>query len=88
LKELFEQAPRAAPRLHAKQAELNRAIVADLHLALSVPDARTEAAEILRGLIERVTVPEDPHSHVVELTGDIAKLLTVPGGSIPVSFDS
>jgi len=83
LKELIEQAPPAAPRLHPKVAEVYRAIVADLHVALSVPDARTEAADILRGLIERITVRDDPHGHVVELTGDIVKLLTPPGGRFP-----
>jgi site-specific DNA recombinase len=88
LKELIEQAPPAAPRLHPKVAEVYRAIVADLHAALSVPDARIEAAEILRGLIERITVRHDTHGHVVELTGDIVKLLTLPGGDIPVPFDS
>jgi hypothetical protein len=33
-------------------------------------------------------VRDDPHGHFVELTGDIVKLLTLPGGSIPVPFDS
>ena len=87
-KQLIEQAPAASPRLHPKLAEVYRAIVGDLHLALSAPDARTEAAQILRGLIERITVRDDPHGRVVELTGDIVKLLTLPGGSIPVPFDS
>ena len=31
-------------------------------------DARKEAAEILRGLIERITVRDDPNGHRVELT--------------------
>ena len=88
LKELIDRAPPPMPRLHPKLAEVYRTIVADLHVALSDPNARTEAAEILRGLIDRVTVRDDPHGHVVELTGDIVKLLTLPGGSIPVPFDS
>ena len=88
LKELIGQAPPPVPRLHPKLAEVYRATVADLHAALNDPDARTEAADILRGLIERITVRDDPHGHVIELTGDIVKLLTLPGGSIPVPFDS
>jgi hypothetical protein len=88
LKELIDQAPPSAPHLHPKLAEVYRAIVADLHVALSDPNARTEAAEILRGLIDRITVRNDPYGHMVELTGDIVKLLTLPGGSIPVPFDS
>jgi site-specific DNA recombinase len=82
------RAPPPAPRLHPKLAEVYRATVADLHAALNDPEARTEAADILRGLIERITVRDDPHGHVIELTGDIVKLLTLPGGSIPVPFDS
>jgi hypothetical protein len=31
-------------------------MVASLHAALSEPEARTEAAEILRGLVERINV--------------------------------
>ena len=88
MKELIDRAPPPAPRLHPKLAEVYRTIVADLHVALSDPNARTEAAEILRGLIDRVTVRNDPHGHVVELTGDIVNLLTLPGGSIPVPSDS
>jgi site-specific DNA recombinase len=88
LKELIGRAPPPVPRLHPKLAEVYRATVADLHAALSDPDARTEAADILRGLVERITVRDDPNGHVIELTGDIVKLLTLPGGSIPVPFDS
>ena len=46
---------------------------------LNEPEARTEAAEILRGLIELITVRNDGNGHVIELTGDIVKLLTLPG---------
>jgi DNA invertase Pin-like site-specific DNA recombinase len=88
LKELIERASPPAARLHPKLAEVYRAIVADLQAALSDPNTRVEANEILRGLIERITVRNDPHGQVVELTGDIVKLLTLPGGSIPVPFDS
>ena len=88
LKELIGQAPPPVPRLHPKLAEVYRGTVADLHAALNDPDARTEAADILRGLIERISVRADPHGHLIELTGDIVKLLTLPGGSIPVPFDS
>jgi hypothetical protein len=88
LQELIARAPGPAPRLHPKLAEVYRATVADLHAALNDPEARAEAAEILRGLIERIKVRDDPNGHVIELTGDIVKLLTLPGGSIPVPFDS
>jgi site-specific DNA recombinase len=87
LKELIAQAPSPAPHLHPKLSEVYRATVANLHGALNDPEARTEAAEILRGLIERITVRNNGDGHVVELTGDIVKLLTLPGGSIPDPFD-
>ena len=47
-------APAPAPRLHPNLAELYRRKVADLQTALADPATRTEALEILRGLIERV----------------------------------
>ena len=58
-----------APRFHPKLAELYRLQVAELHIALNDPDARTEAAEILRTLVERITVRSDANGHVVVLTG-------------------
>jgi hypothetical protein len=88
LTQLIESAPPPAPRLHPKLAEVYRATVADLHAALNDPSARTEAAEILRGLIERITVRADAQGHLVELTGDIVKLLTLRGGSVPDPFQS
>jgi hypothetical protein len=39
-------------------------------------------------LIERITVRADAQGHLVELTGDIVKLLTLPGGSVPDPFQS
>jgi hypothetical protein len=67
---------------------LYRQQVADLHSALNEPEARTEAASILRGLVERVSVGQDGEGHVVTLTGAIVKLLTLPGGDVPASFES
>jgi hypothetical protein len=56
--------------------------------ALKDPQARTEAADILRTLIERVTLQTNEDGHVVGLTGDIVKLLTLPGSHVPASFES
>ena len=88
LKAAIEAAPLPAPRFHPKLADVYRRKVTDLHSALSDPEARTEAAEILRTLVERVTVRSDGEGHVVVLTGDIVKLLALPGGQVPASFDS
>ncbi len=76
------------PRLHPNLAELYRNTVADLHAALNEPAARTEAAEILRSLIEGVTVSCDEDGECVELTGDIVKLIALPSGRVPASFES
>jgi hypothetical protein len=62
--------------------------VADLHTALDDPEARTEAAEILRRLVERITVRAGAQGHVVELTGDIVKLLALPCDPVPSPFES
>ncbi len=64
------------PRLHPNLAELCRAKVADLHLALADPNSRTEAIEIIRSLIERVDVrPARGKEIEIELTGDIVSML-------------
>jgi hypothetical protein len=58
--------------------------VADLHTALSDSVTKAEAAEILRGLIERIDVRSVAGGHVVELIDDIVKLVSLPaGGDVP-----
>ena len=84
----IQSAPAPAPRLHPKLADLYRATVSDLAGALNDPEARSEAAEILRGLVERISVRADGQGHFVELTGDIVKLLTLTGSTVPPSFES
>ena len=76
------------PRFHPRLADIYRQQVADLHRALSDPKARTEAAEILRGLIDRITVQGDNDGHLLVLAGDIVKLLSLPRGQVPPSFES
>ncbi len=88
LSRLVQSAPAPAPRFHPKLAQVYRATVADLHAALDNPEARTEAAEFLRGLVERITVRADAQGHSLEITGDIVKLLALPGDTVPSSFES
>jgi hypothetical protein len=80
--------PPSPPRFHPRLADMYRHQVANLHRALSDPEARTEAAAILRGLIDRITLLGDNDGHLVVLAGDIVKLLSLPGGQIPASFES
>jgi len=75
LQELFAQIPPPVPRLHPKPSDVYRATVTNLHVAPNYPEARTEVAAILPGLIEGITVRENGAGHNVELTGDIVKLL-------------
>ena len=67
---------------------LTRSVVVFTAWALNDPEARTEAAEILRSLIDRVSVKPDGDDYVIELVGDIIKMITLPGGSIPDPFAS
>jgi site-specific DNA recombinase len=88
LRGAVEAAPPPAPRSHPKLADVYRQQVSELHVALNDPEARIEAVEILRTLIERITVRADGDSHVVVLTGDIVKLLALPGNQVPAAFES
>jgi len=57
-------------------------------MALNDPAGRTEAAAILRALIDRISVSGGEDGHVLELTGNIVKLLVLPGGEVPALFES
>jgi site-specific DNA recombinase len=88
LKKALEDVPPPAPRFHPRLADHYRELVGDLHLALNDPEARTEAAEILRTLVTRIEVSTEATGTVVTVTGDIVKLLTAPGGQVPAAFES
>jgi hypothetical protein len=60
-------APAAAPRLHPNT--IYRKKVGSLQQALSDPETRSEAIEILRGLIERVAVSAAEGGFTIELVG-------------------
>ncbi len=89
LKQNIAEGPPKAPRLHPNLSKLYREKVADLQGALSRPESRAEAAEILRELIERIEVKADDDGHLVQLTGDIVRLIALPDGqSVPDAFES
>ena len=79
------QTPLPAPRLHPNLAELYRRKVEDLHAALSDPGVRTEAADILRGLIEAINVRPIEGGAEIELVGDIAQMVKVAESSVSTS---
>ena len=77
----IDDAPAAAPRLHPNLAELYRKKVANLQDALADPATQTEALEILRGLIERVSFRTDENAFEIELVGEIANMVRLSAGS-------
>jgi site-specific DNA recombinase len=68
-------APASAPRLHPNLAKIYRQWVANLQDALADPATQSDALEILRGLIERVTVVQAETGFAIELTGEIANMV-------------
>ena len=68
-------APPPAPILHPNLAELYRRRVEDLHANLNKGDSRTEAAEILRGLIETIRVRNANDGLEIELIGEIVNMI-------------
>ena len=78
----IKDAPHPMPRLHPNLAALYRRQVEHLHDALNAPDSRTEAAEILRGIIERINVtPLAQGSFEIDLTGDIVNMIEIAESS-------
>ncbi|WP_170469988.1 hypothetical protein [Ruegeria arenilitoris] len=71
---LSEPAP-SPMRLHPNLSELYRSKVADLAQALSDPSIRTGALEIIRGLIERVTIQHERDGVQIELEGALAAMI-------------
>ena len=70
-------APPPAPRLHPNLAELYRDKVGNLHRSLNDPDTRTEAAEILRTLIEKIKIQPLEDGFEIELIGEIANMVNL-----------
>lgn len=57
--------------------------MADLVTALNADDTREEAADILRGLIEKIVLTPEataPNGHVIELFGELGAILSLCAG--------
>lgn len=66
--------------IHPGLSETYARKVTDLAEALNDPEARPEAAELLRGLIESVTLtpdPDAPDGHVIELRGELGAIFAL-----------
>ena len=78
LQSKLSEPPPSPVRLLPNLAEAYRQKVAALHEALHQEDTRTEAFEIIRSLIEKVLIHEEPGAPPsVELIGDIAAMIEV-----------
>nr|WP_246423868.1 recombinase family protein [Roseospira goensis] len=77
LTELIEKTPEAPVRLHPNMSDRYREEIGRLIAALNDPDHRTEAATVVRDLVDRIvlTRSEDGSRLVVDLIGDLAGIL-------------
>ncbi|NQW08463.1 MAG: recombinase family protein, partial [Alphaproteobacteria bacterium] len=85
LEKVIATAPAPTPVLHPNLARLYAARIADLQAALQTEGLRTEALDILRGLIERVDIgpKAEDGSRPVELIGAIAGMIEAAHSKTP-----
>lgn len=83
-------APAPEPRIHPNLAKLYRRKGEALREALDDPDIRDEALEILRRLIDSVSLVPHDKGFEIELVGNIAKMIAAPtgGASEPIQNGS
>ena len=67
--------PTTPVRLHPNLAQVDRCQVERLQDALNEPEIRDEALQILRGLVERVSIGPAKNGLEVEIVGEIAKMV-------------
>ena len=78
-RELEAAMPAPSVRLHPKLSEVYREKIANLEEALNDESIRTEAAEILRSLIDKIALTPDGDVLKAELHGDLATILVFCG---------
>jgi hypothetical protein len=71
----LQAAPEEKPLIHPGLAKLYRRKVADLSEALNGEETRTEAAELIRSLVEAIVLVPEDGALKVELKGDLAGIL-------------
>lgn len=77
----LQDAPEQKPVLHPAMAGIYREKVERLSESLNGPDLRTEATELLRGLVETITLTPEDHGYAILLKGDLAGILTLAAGA-------
>jgi hypothetical protein len=73
--------PTTTVRLHPNLAQVYRRQVERLQHALNEPEIRDEALQILRGLIERVSIRPAENGLEIEIVGEIAKMVELGIGA-------
>lgn len=73
----LQQAEAPPPLLHPNMAEVYHRKIRELHSALTGEDSKTEAAEILRTLIEAIILMPEDGELAIYLSGDLAGILTL-----------
>ena len=81
IEESLAAAPTTSVRLHPNLAEAYTRQVEQLQRALSHPEIRDEATQVLRGLIERVSIGRADKGLEIEIVGEIAKMVELGIGS-------
>ncbi len=73
----LQQAVAPPPLLHPNMAEVYHRKIRELHLALNSEGSKTEAAEILRTLIDAIILTPEGGERSIHLKGDLAGILTL-----------
>ena len=79
LKTLLENSTDTIPILHPSMAQLYKEEVTNLVTSLNHKEHRTESAQLLRKLIDKIVLKPDPDSSglLIDLHGDLAGILTM-----------
>ena len=81
LKQDLETRSTTPVRLHPNLAQVYRRQVEQLQNCLNDPEIRDEALEILRGLVERVSIGPAENGREVEIVGEITKMVELGAGN-------
>jgi site-specific DNA recombinase len=77
--------------IHPGLAEIYARKIADLVSALNEQDKRSEAADLLRGVIEKIILRPDadaPNGHAIELRGELGAILSLCGKDVAANANA
>jgi hypothetical protein len=80
IEERLAASPITPVRLHPNLAQIYRRQVEQLQQALDDPQIRDEAVEVLRGLVEHVSIGPADNGLEIEIVGEIAKMVELSLG--------